>query len=171
MGRPSALSDRQRAEIGRRLALGESGRKLAKEFKCSESTIRANVSAQVATIQEVAGRLADVERDLERLPVSAQVSARSLADHLKGISTNLAEAALVGSNTTRELAVRANRKLKDLDNQDPEMAAVALKNIGVLHAVGNEASKIAMGLVSSSKGKDSGTSTLEDLVTGRASSE
>ena len=84
MGRPSKLTDRQKAEIGRRLAQGESGRKLAREFKCSEATIRANVSAQVATIQDVAGRLADAERDLERLPVSAQVSARTLADQLNG---------------------------------------------------------------------------------------
>ena len=172
MGRPSKLTDRQKAEIGRRLAQGESGRKLAKEFKCSEATIRANVSAQVATIQDVAGRLADAERDLERLPISAQVSARSLADHLKGISTNLAEAALVGSDTALALAVRANRKLQALDDADPEVATAALKSIGALHAIGNEASKTAMGLVSANKGKGGDSaSTLEDLVTGRASSE
>lgn len=172
MGRPSKLTERQKGEIGRRLAQGESGRKLAKEFRCSEATIRANVSAQVATIQDVAGRLADAERDLERLPISAQVSARSLADHLKGISANLAEAALIGSDTARALAVRANGKLKALDDADPEVATAALKTIGALHAIGNEASKTAMGLVSANKGKGGDSaSTLEDLVTGRASSE
>lgn len=172
MGRPSKLTDRQKAEIGRRLAQGESGRKLAREFKCSEATIRANVSAQVATIQDVAGRLADAERDLERLPISAQVSARTLADHLKGISSNLAEAALMGSDTARALAIRANKKLKDLDGDDPEKVGAALKSIGALHVIGNEASKTAMGLVNANKGKGGdAASTLEDLVTGRASGE
>ena len=169
MGRPSKLTDRQKAEIGRRLAQGESGRKLAREFKCSEATIRANVSAQVATIQDVAGRLADAERDLERLPVSAQVSARTLADQLKGIQNSVANVAAAGARTADRLHQLAEGKAKHLGDLS---TSEDLKPIAVLVATANEAIKPALTLVQANKGKGSdAATTLEDLVTGRAAGE
>lgn len=114
MGRPPALDDRQKAEIGRRLAAGESGRKLAKEFRVSESTIRANISAHSAKIRSVANKLATAEVELGELPISAQSAARSLADQLKGLSTSLVKTAAVNGKTAERLAAMAAEHVEGL---------------------------------------------------------
>lgn len=172
MGRPSKLTDSQRSEAQRRLAGGESFLAVSRSMKIPKTTLVRNFSDQVPKLKTLAGALVSLETEMAALPLSDQVTVRNIADRIKGISANLAEAALVGSDTARALAVRANGKLKALDDADPEVATAALKTIGALHAIGNEASKTAMGLVSANKGKGGDSaSTLEDLVTGRASSE
>ena len=147
MGRPSKLDDRQKAEIGRRLAAGESGRKLAKEFRVSEGTIRANITTHPSEIRNVAERLAAVETEVAALPVSTQTSVRTLADQLKGISSNVASAALAGSKTATRLATLANEKA--------EAMGVDLKDLPAIAALGktaNEAAGLAMGLLNANKG-------------------
>lgn len=149
MGRPPKLTDQQKAIIGRRLAQGESGRSLAKEFKVSEATIRANVSPQVATIQDVAGRLSRAEMDLEALPISTQVSTRTLADHLKGITQSAAKAAETGMKTAELLQTRALKSVEKLDdNSTPE----DLRFPDALLTVGNKATQLGLGLMAANKG-------------------
>lgn len=163
MGRPSKLTERQKAEIGRRLAQGESGRKLAKEFKCSEATIRANVSAQVATIQDVAVRLAHAELDMERLPISAQVSTRTLADQMKKVSVHMANAAESGAKTAEILNGIALRKAELLtDNMDME----DLRPINALAETANKSMNPAAVLLNANRGKDPEVQGTVNVYTG-----
>jgi len=149
VGRPPALDDRQKAEIGRRLAAGESGRKLAKEFGVSEGTIRANISTHPATIRDVANRLASAESDLKRLPVSAQGSVRSLADQLQGISHGLAEVASKGVETGKILAEAAHKKAKALgDAPCPDDLRMAV----ALQEGANRSVSTAVGMMQANKG-------------------
>ena len=85
MGRPSKLDERQRAEIQRRLAVGGEGNsvtELAAEFRVGKATISRWFSKRTETVQTLASTLATTERAIEALPVSEQVSIRTLADQL-----------------------------------------------------------------------------------------
>ena len=82
-GRPPKLDDRQWAEIGRRLVHGESMRKLSKEFGIGTSRISERFSERVHKLQAIASKLAYAENAMTDLPVSEQVTVRSLADQMK----------------------------------------------------------------------------------------
>lgn len=147
MGRPSVLNPRTKSEILRRLAMGEKRSALRKEFKLTETTFRRNFSADVSKVRDVGTALATAEMALASLPISAQVSARTLADQLKGISSNVASAALAGSKTATRLATLANEKA--------EAMGVDLKDLPAIAALGktaNEAAGLAMGLLNANKG-------------------
>ena len=115
MGRPSKLSDRQWAEIGRRLAGGESTRKLGKEFGVAGNTISERFSERVPKLKALAASLASTEREVELLPVTEQCTVRNLADQLKQIAGSLASAARHGADTADRLAEMANRKTRRMD--------------------------------------------------------
>ena len=154
MGRPSKLSDRQWAEIGRRLANGETTRALAKEFGVGAATVSGRFSERVPKLKSLANSLASVEREVECLPVSEQATVRSLADQLKAIGSNLARAARAGSDTAAQLAEMANGKVKGLLQEDGKVDQVALLNISDLTMVANRAATPALRLVAASQGKD-----------------
>lgn len=152
MGRPSKLSDRQWAEVGRRLAGGESSRKLAKEFKVGATTISERFSARVPKLKALAASLASTEQEVERLPVSEQVTVRTLADQLKAIGNNLARAARAGSDTAAQLAEMANGKVKGLLQDGGRVDPVELMDISSLTQVANRAAVPALRLVAASQG-------------------
>ena len=54
MGRPSKLTDKQWAEIEKRLLAGESQGKLAKEFKVARSAISDRFSDRLKSVKTVA---------------------------------------------------------------------------------------------------------------------
>jgi len=131
-----------------RIAAGESVRALAREYRIAESTLRANFSAQTPRVRAIATALAIAENDLIQLPVTAQRAARSLADQMRHISSHLAMAAANGAVTAGHLSGMAAKKTLALkDDVDPE----ALRTIAALSTTGNEASKIAMGLLQANK--------------------
>ena len=163
MGRPSKLDDRQRAEILRRLATGEKPSDLRREFKLSETTFRRNFSEGVSKVREVGTALAKAEIALAELPVSAQISARTLADQLKGISNHLATAAENGAKVAARLSQVAVRRAESI-NETSE--AEDLKPVAAMVETANRASTIGIGLLQANKGKPEGSSSLEDLVTG-----
>ena len=161
MGRPSKLSQPQIIEIGRRMAAGEATRALAREYRVGEATLRRIFSAQAPIIQDVAQRLATAEADLLRLPVTAQQSARTLADQLRDASTSLAAAAVNGAQINERLTGLAVKRLGEItEDSSPE----DLKPIAALVATGNEASKTALALVNANKGQSQGETSLEDLL-------
>ena len=170
MGRPPALDDRQKAEMGRRLALGGDGNtltELAKEFRVSKATVSRWFSKRIGTVQTLAHTLATTERAIERLPVSEQGSIRTLADQLKGISDGLAEVAAQGVETGKILAGHANRQAQQLGAK-PDMEALRLTV--ALQEGANRSVSTAVGMMQANKdaGKSTGQ-TLEDLITGAAS--
>ena len=147
MGRPSVLNPRTKSEILRRLAMGEKRSALRKEFKLTETTFRRNFSADVSKVRDVGTALATAEMALASLPISAQVSARTLADQLKGISSNVASAALAGSKTATRLATLANERAEAMGVDLMDLPAIA-----ALGKTANEAAGLAMGLMNANKG-------------------
>jgi len=161
MGRPPKLSDREKSEIVRRLARGETPAKLCKEFKISRSRFSELFSEKVPIVQGVATRLASAELELAALPITEQVSVRTLADQMKTASTSLAAAAVNGAQINERLTGLAVKRLGTItEESSPE----DLKPIAALVATGNEASKTALALVNANKGQAQGETSLEDLL-------
>lgn len=156
-GRPSKLSDREWAEIGRRLASGEKAPDLAKEFKISRPSIIARFSDKVMEIRNTAEMLASVETKIEKMPLSDAMSVRSLADQLKGISRHLAKAAESGarvSNTLSDIAEKHANRLALRVDEEGGLMLEELKPVAALIQTANQASTIGMGLLAANKGKE-----------------
>jgi hypothetical protein len=149
MARKSPLTDKQWAEIEKRLLAGEKCRVLSREFGVAESTIRTRLSAQTAQIKAVAHQMVAAEEAFKSLPISAQISAQSLIDDLRAISTHLAGAAKFGAMTAHRLNGIAHQHAQDLDDVEPSMEK--LGTVAKLSAVANEAAKTGLNLLSANK--------------------
>lgn len=152
MARPSKLTEKQWTEIERRHLAGESMRSLAAEFRISEAAIRKRVSARTNEIKDVAAQLVEAEQRFMALPVSSQISARTLADELKAISGNLASAASYGAMTAHKLAKVAHiQAAKISEHERDEVRPDDLKGIAALTNLANQASNIGLGLMVANK--------------------
>jgi len=153
MGRPSKLTDAKWAEVGRRRLAGGSDRALGREFGISESAIRARFSAQHRNVKSVANQLVSAEQALRDLPVSAQLSALSLADELRAVSMHLAGAAKFGSASAHRLAGIAHGKVGEIDDAAPMDgdSLEALKGISALTRLANEAASTGLNLLAANK--------------------
>jgi ABC-type transporter Mla subunit MlaD len=153
MGRKSALTEKQWQQIGERLLKGEAGRVLAREFGVSEAAIRKRFSAQTKQIKSVANQLVAAETAFASLPISAQISARTLADELKEISMHLAGAARYGAATAHRLSGIAHAKVEEIDDAKPldDESLKTLKGISVLTQLANNAAEIPIGLLKANK--------------------
>lgn len=152
MARHCPLTDPLREEIGRRLAAGEPLRALAREFRIAPSTLSRNFSEQSPKVRMVATALARAELDLLALPVTAQRSARTLADQMRAVSSHLAVAAENGAVIAGHLLNLAAKKTLQLtEDMDPDFLPEHLRTIAAMSATGNEASKIAMSLLQNNK--------------------
>jgi hypothetical protein len=151
MGRNSKLTDVQWEEISKRLLDGEKARALAREFEISEAAIRKRLGAQCEQIKVVANQLVVAETNFRALPISAQIKARTLADRLKSISENLADAAHYGALTAHRLAGIANGQAEKVDDAEPEKSVDALQRIAGLTKMANAASEIGINLLRANK--------------------
>lgn len=153
MGRKSLLNEKQWAEIERRSIAGESGRKLAAEFGITEGAIRKRLGAQVKEIKVVANQLVAAKTALKSLPISAQISAQTLADELMEISMHMASTAKYNAATAHRMAGIANAKAAEIDDGAPltDESRAALRDVGALVAMANNASVIPMGLINANK--------------------
>lgn len=115
MGRPSKLTDKQWAEIGRRLAKGDRPTDLAREFGVSKQRISGRFSVRTETLKTVAQQVADAETAFAALPVLEQITVRSLADDLRAISGHLVTAARNGAMTSSRLSHIAHVQTDKLD--------------------------------------------------------
>ena len=152
MGRPSKLTEKQWQEIDARLLKGEPGRSLAREYDVSEAAIRKRFGAH-KQIKAVANQLVAAEMALEALPLGAQVSARTLADDLKEISSHLAGAARYGAATAHRLSGIAHSQVALIDDADPlgEASIETLKGISALTKLANDSSVIPINLLNANK--------------------
>lgn len=153
MGRKSSLNEKQWAEVERRSIAGESGRKLAAEFGITEGAIRKRLGAQVKQIKVVANQLVDAKRALKALPISAQISAQTLADELMEISMHLASTAKYNAATAHRMAGIAHAKAAEIDDAAPltDESRTALRDVGVLVAMANNASEVPLNLLKANK--------------------
>ena len=153
MARPSKLTEKQWAEIQRRYLAGEKVRALAREFGVSEGAIRARVVAQCAEIKEVAHQIVATEERFNSLPVSAQISARTLADDLRAISSHLASAAKFGAMTAHRLSAIAHQQTEKIDDMgEIEDNESAIKSVMVMTRGANDAAAIGLNLLAANKG-------------------
>lgn len=152
MGRPSKLTEKQWQEIDARLLKGEPGRSLAREYDVSEAAIRKRFGAH-KQIKAVANQLVAAEMALEALPLGARVSARTLADDLKEISSHLAGAARYGAATAHRLSGIAHAQVVLIDDADPlgVDSIETLKGISALTKLANDSSVIPINLLNANK--------------------
>ena len=164
MGRPSKLGDRQRAEIGRRLANGEKATDLAKEFKVSKGLVSQLFSKQVPTIQKLATDLATVEHAIAERPVSEQASIRSLADQMKGMQADYLKGASTGLKTASILHDLAHKRASGLDHASADTED--LRVIAASLDTANKASSMGTSLLNANKdaAKETGQATLGSLL-------
>ena len=73
-------------------------------FAARYASIRARLSAQTEQVKTVANQVLATEAALKSLPISAQINAHNLADHLRSISGHLASAANYGAATAHRLS-------------------------------------------------------------------
>lgn len=153
MGRKSALTEKQWAQIEQRLLAGDKAATLATEFGINRSQITRRFSQHIATVKSVANQIVAAEEALHSLPVAQQLSAISLADQMRAISGHLAGAANYGAATAHRLAGIANAKVALIDDAAPLEAKSLeeLKGIAALTRMANEASHIPLNLLKANK--------------------
>lgn len=147
MGRPSALTEKQWAEIQTRLLAGEAGRVLAREFGISEAAIRKRLSAHCAQIKTVANQIVAAETTFKALPVSTQIAVRNFADDLHAMNMHMAGAGKFNSATAHRLAGIANGQVDKIDSVNPMESQEVLQGIAAMLKLSNEAAVIPIGLM------------------------
>ena len=131
---------------------GEAIRALAREYDVQPSAIRAKLSTRVTEIKLAAETMVKADMMLERLPISAQISARSLADHLLAISINVARGARDGSETYSHLTALAHKRAHQItDELDDGLKTSALSEVQALTKVANDALAPALSLLAANK--------------------
>ena len=118
-------------------------------------------------MKSVAGQLVRAEEALRELPVSAQLSALTLADELRAISLHLAGAAKYGAATAHRLAGVAHGKVQEMDDAAPLGESMdTLRNVAVLTKMANDASTIGLNLLAANKDmlKPAGDGDKADLL-------
>jgi transposase-like protein len=146
-GRRSKFTEEQWREIEKRHLGGETIRSIAREFGVSESTIRERISAQAREIKSVANQIVETEKRLEALPISAQISAQTLAAQIRAMNDSLAAAGVHGAATTLRLMALANQEVQKLDDVNPLGNADALKGVALLSMTANHASRVPLALM------------------------
>lgn len=173
MGRPSKLTDHQRAEAQRRLTGGESYLDVSKAMKIPKTTLVRNFSDQIPKLKNLAGALASIESEIAALPVMDQRTVRTITDQMKAIQEGTLAAATNHAQNAHRLSEMATKKLAMVDETavmlNQESGVEDLRQVARLTALSNEAMKTPMGLMTANKDKGKDQSTLEDLVTGAAS--
>ena len=89
--------------------------------------LRKRFGAQVGKVKSVANQLVAAETAFKSLPISAQISARTLADRLMSISNHLAGAAEYGAATAHRLSGIAHNKVAEIEANMAHAAASFLE--------------------------------------------
>lgn len=80
----------------RRLLAGEPRRAPAREYGVSGAAIRQKLSSRVDTVKTVANQIAEAHTALQKLPISSQINAQTIAAKLMSVSNHLLNAADYG---------------------------------------------------------------------------
>jgi hypothetical protein len=153
MARKSKLSEKQWADVERRMLEGEAVRALAREYEVSETAIRARKSSQVTEIKAVADQLVTAQQALRRLPITSQGTAQTLAQKLIALSDNLLGAALEGAATSHRLHAIANGIVQEVDDAAPLKSMDSIKAVAILTEVANKAAHVGLNLINANKGQ------------------
>ncbi len=153
MARKSKLSEKQWADVERRMLEGEPVRALAREYEVSETAIRARKSLVVSEIKDVANQLVAVQQRVRSMPISSQQTVQTLAQKLMSLSDSLLGAALHGAATAHRLNAIANGIVQQVDDAEPLKSMDALKAVAVIGKIANDSAAIGLNLVAANKGQ------------------
>jgi hypothetical protein len=151
MNNKSKLTDKQWAEIEKRLLEGEAARALAKEFGVSEAAIRKRKGAQVKQIKYVANQIVATELAFRELPIGTQISTQRYAAKLLCISDDMLEGSVHAASNFRRLSAIASTELGKVDVVDPNQSVNVLKGIAFITNLANEAAKTPVNLIAANK--------------------
>lgn len=153
MARTSKLTEAQWHDIEKRMLAGEKAAVLAKEYGIDRAQITRKITPSVRNVKTVANQLLNAETALKQLPITQQIATLSLVDELRAISTNLASAAKYGAVNANRLSNLANQQLNTVTDENlmTGEGLVALKTVGALTDLANEASKVPLGLLNANK--------------------
>jgi len=153
MARPSKLTESQWHEVEKRMLAGEKAAALAKEYGVDRAAITRRITPSVRNVKAVANQLLNAEAAFKQLPITQQIATISLMDELRAISTNLASAAKYGAVNANILSGLANQQLNTVNEENlmTGEGMIALKTVGALQDMANEASKVPLGLLSANK--------------------
>ncbi len=118
MGRKSALTEAQWAEIIRRNLNGESIRSLAKEFGLSESAVREKISAQAKKIKNAGNQIVAAKRAVNELPFAAQIAAHTYAEKIMAMQDLSADVAINGLTVAKRIGDSLTKKLETAKDKD-----------------------------------------------------
>lgn len=153
MGRPRKLSEEQLHRLMERHIAGESIRKLAGEAKMAESSLRALISAQSAQIKSVANQMVSAERAFQQLPLSAQITTKTIASRLMRMMDNMAAGSELASGSYMKLMMAHNAQAAKVDEANPMApeTATAMIAMAALGKLANQVGELPMRFVAAMK--------------------
>jgi hypothetical protein len=151
MAQPSKLTEKQWAEIEKRLLEGEPARALAKAFGVTEGAIRKRKGTQVKQIKDVANQIVATELAFRSLPLGTQISTQRYASKLMAISDDMLDGSIHAASNYRRLSAIASTELDKVDTVDPTESAGRLKVIAAITVMANEAAKTPVNLIAANK--------------------
>lgn len=151
MGRKSKLTDKQWAEVDKRLLSGEPPASIAPDYKVTPTAIRQRKLSTTDNIKNVANQIVATEQALAALPIASQITAQTFAAKLRAMSDNMLDGACLGAATFHRLASVANQEVQKIDDADPEGSMDSIKLVAALTKVANEAMAPAVALINANK--------------------
>ena len=154
MGRPSKLTEKQWADIEKKLLNGETPASLAKQYGINRAALSRKFSQRIATVKHVANQIVETEQNFKSLPLTQQLQAINLADQLRSISMHLGSAANYGAMTAHKLSGLANAKAQLLDESvdvDSDEGLAKLRGIAALTKLSNDSAQIGIDLLKANK--------------------
>lgn len=172
MGRKPALTpDQEQRAIERHIA-GESLRSLAAEYGVAESSLRARISSRAQEIKNAAGLIAQTERTLTKMSISAQITARTVASKLMRAMDTMATGNELAAGSYLKLMMAANAASQRIDDANPmgsPESIGAIAAVSALTKVANVAGEMPMRMMAAMKGiagEDDENGALRVEVTG-----
>lgn len=164
-GRKSKLTDKQWAEVEKRVLLGESLRIVAKSYGVTEFALRNHgITSLVKRDKLVANQLVTAEENLRALPIESQLLTLDLAASLRSISKHLAAAANNGAATAHRLSNYAHSYTEMIDDNAPlAVNEEALKAVEKFQDIANKAAQLGVSLLAANK-ENSTLNTVENTV-------
>ena len=118
MGRPSKLSDQQRADVRKRLLAGEKPSAIAADLGVHKSQISRCGVAPLKKEREIATQLVNAEVALRELPLIQQLNVLQLADEYRSTVVSMATAGKLGAMTAARLSSMAHSIVTHIERDE-----------------------------------------------------
>jgi len=120
----------------------------------AESSLRALISAQSAQIKTVANQMVSAERAFRELPLSAQITTKTIAARLMRTMDNMAAGSELASGSYMKLMMAHNAQAAKVDEAEPmtaEGSAAAMVAMAALGKLANQVGEMPMRFIAALK--------------------